>query len=434
MRGVVRAALAGSVALALVGGPVTVAGALADADETLGVTTEAPVAVPSAEVDEVAPIEIDEIIPTDVEQAAPAEPASTFVAVEPAAAVAPAPAALASTALAAPAPLAPEDDTTPPVVRVSGLDRNWPYELGAEFVLEFSCEDPESGIVSCTEEHSYQSGDTVRLSIDGPNAFRVTGVNGQGMVWTDTLEVWAQVPEIQAVKVVFDGNRESRNGWFNAPITAVLRAWRDDELSIREIQYRIDRGDWVIAPGAEALVPFPDEGSYLIEFVAFDADTGLSTLRRQWVNVDVTAPDIIYPDGIDGGVFALGAERGLWMECGDGLSGVDVCAFDGGDRLPTDVPGVHTVTARAVDVAGNTVTRTLRYTVLGADGELPDDDGDDDPVSPPAPPIRPAVSAPVLASTGADELGLGVLLLAGIGLVGLGAGAAFLTRRSRLSS
>ncbi|MGN6271843.1 MAG: hypothetical protein ACTHMQ_02010 [Protaetiibacter sp.] len=413
MGGVVRAVLAGTVALALVGGPVTAAGALADADETQEVRVETPVTLPP--VEEPIPAEVEEPAPA-VEEPAPAEVEEAAPAMH----------------LAA-APLAAEDDTTAPVVRVGGLDRNWPYELGAEFVLEFSCEDPESGIVSCTEEHGYQSGDTVRLSIDGLNAFRVTAVNGQGMEWTSSLEIWAQIPEIQDIKVVFDGGRESRNGWFDASITATLRAWRDDELSIREIQYRIDGGEWATAPGAEAQVPFPDEGRHLIEFVAFDADMGLSTLRRQWVNVDLTAPDIIHPDGIDGGVFALGAERGLWMECGDALSGVDVCAFDEGDRLPTDVPGVHTVTARAVDDAGNTMTRTLRYTVLAADGEVPSDD-DDDPVGQPASPIRPAVSAPVLASTGADELGLGVLLLAGIGLVGLGAGAAFLTRRSRLSS
>ncbi len=340
-----------------------------------------------------------------------------------------------SSAAAVAADAGDDADVTPPVVRVGGLEPGGVYELGAEFTLEFSCEDPESGIVSCTESHGYSSGDTVRLDVDGPNVFRVTGVNGAGLEKEASLEVWAQVAEIQGIQVVFDGNRPSFNGWYNAPLAATIRAWRDDELPIREIRYRVDGGEWQIVPGSEAAVPFEEEGRFLLEYIAYDSDMGISTQRRHWVNLDLTAPDISYPEGIDGGVFPQWFERALSAECGDELSGVDVCAFDEGAWLPTDEPGEHTVTARGVDDAGNVVTRVLHYTVVAADME-PGGSGDpgetpsDAPAAPPAPTSAPGS----LARTGADSPGVVTLLIGGLGLVAVGTAAAMLTRRRRSCS
>lgn len=332
------------------------------------------------------------------------------------------------------APLAEGDDMTVPVITVGGLDPMWVYELGSEFTLEFSCEDPESGIVSCTEEHGYASGDTVRLSVDGLNVFTVTGVNGAGISWSGSLHVWAQIPELVSVRAVFDAGRSSLNGWFDAPLAATIRAWRDDELPIREIRYRIDGGEWVVASGGEVELAFDTEGEYLLEYVAFDAEVGVSTLMRRWVALDFTAPSVFYPEDIDGAAFTVGYEKALWAECEDELSGVDVCAFDEGRWLPTDEPGEHTVTVRAIDEAGNEVTRVLRYTVLAADGGDPDadDPGTDDGA--PAAPALPATGAGALASTGADAAGLTSLLLGGVALIALGAGATILTRRTRPSS
>ncbi len=353
----------------------------------------------------------------------------------------PAPASVSLAAAPSFAPLAEGDeDMTPPVITVGGIETGWPYELGAQFTLEFTCVDPESGIVSCTEQNGHASGDTVRLSIDGANLFTVTGVNGAGISWSATLEVWAQVAELEPVRVIFDGNRESLNGWYNAPIDGTIRAWRDDELGMRDVRHRIDGGEWIVTSGAEAAVPFSAEGRYLLEFVAFDADMGFSTLIRRWVALDFTAPAIWYPEGIDGGEFPRGYEQALWASCEDLLSGVDTCAFDEGEWLPTEVPGEHTVTARGTDDAGNEVVRVLRYTVLGAEGEEPGDDeqpvdeqpGDVGGVS--GTPSLPATGAGVLASTGADAAGIWALLIGGLTLVGLGAAATILTRRTRLSS
>ena len=352
------------------------------------------------------------------------------------------------TVVADAAPAEGDDDMTPPVITVGGLDTSWVYELGAEFALEYTCTDPESGIVSCTEADGHLSGDIVRLSVDGLNVFTVTGVNGAGISWSGTLHVWAQIPELVSVRAIYDPHRQSLNGWFDTPIDGTIRAWRDDELAIRDIRYRIDGREWIVTSGSEVAVPFTTEGRYLLEYLAFDADMGFSTLIRRWIALDFTAPAIWYPEGIDGGEFPRGYEQALWASCEDLLSGVDTCAFDEGEWLPTDVPGEHTVTARGTDDAGNEVVRVLRYTVLGAEGEEPGDDEQPDDEQPggeqpgdgggvsggvSGQPARPATGAGVLASTGVDS-GVWMLLIGGLALVGLGAGATILTRRTRLSS
>lgn len=322
------------------------------------------------------------------------------------------------------------EDTTPPRASVSGLMNNWPYELGTEFVLRFWCDDPESGIVSCEEEHGYRSGDVVRLDTLGRHSFSVTGVNGAGLEYTGTLEVAVQAGDLQPVRAVFSGSEESWNGWFNTPIDGRIRGASDTGQPITRIYYQLDGADWVLVSGDEAIIPFTAEGRYLLDFNALDEHDSFSTVQRQWVKLDFTAPDLVYPSGIDGGVFELGAVRALWAECGDELSGVDECGFDEGEYLPTDRPGVFTVTARAVDEAHNVVTRTLTYTVLDAEGQLPTQAADDESPAAPAP-ASPAAAPRTLATTGVESAGVGLLAVSGLVLVALGIGGAVLTRRMR---
>jgi hypothetical protein len=313
-----------------------------------------------------------------------------------------------------------------------------PYQLGATFVLEFQCEDPESGITSCTEQHGYSSGDTVRLSSEGINSFRVTAVNGEGTVWTESLDVWAEIAELQQIRVYYDTHRQIWGGWLNAPVPVTLTASTSGTLfPIRDVRTRIDGGEWLVTPGSVAEVPFLGEGTHVLEYYAMDEDYSMSTIVRMAVNFDLQAPELILPFE-NGAVFQLGELKALWLECGDNLSGVDMdtCAFDEGRRLPTAEPGEFTVTARAVDNAGNEVSQVLHYTVVGDAEPQPEDpeedQGDEEPTEQPVPGVPAENDLGTLAFTGSTDSAPLALLAGGLILIGLAiAGGATLRRWER---
>ncbi|HET8897119.1 MAG TPA: hypothetical protein VFN04_07605, partial [Protaetiibacter sp.] len=110
--------------------------------------------------------------------------------------------------------------------------------------------------------------------------------------------------------------------------------------------------------------------------------------------------------------------------CADDLSGVASCESSVGANLPTDQLGDALVTIVAVDVAGQSATVELTYTVVPAANPAPGG-GNGGGVT--------GSGAPRLASTGADSAAFGWAILA-LGLLvvgGVAIGSVSVVRRGR---
>jgi pimeloyl-ACP methyl ester carboxylesterase len=83
------------------------------------------------------------------------------------------------------------------------------------------------------------------------------------------------------------------------------------------------------------------------------------------LNIDLTAPAIVLSGPANGATFLLNAPAAAEYECTDALSGVASChgSLPDGAALDTTVPGSHSFTVDAADVAGNLATTTHTYAV-----------------------------------------------------------------------
>jgi len=145
------------------------------------------------------------------------------------------------------------------------------------------------------------------------------------------------------------------NGWYLGPVTVAIRA--EDATSGVSISYRLDDGPW--SPYAGSFV-VAGEGTHRVDYAAVDG-AGNSETGDASVSIDSTPPLVVLEmSGIPGRedwyvsdvLVSLRAEDG-----GSGLARLEV-RLDGGSwaeyasALPlTD--GVHTVSYRASDAAGN---------------------------------------------------------------------------------
>ncbi|MGH1506142.1 MAG: hypothetical protein ACRBI6_21510, partial [Acidimicrobiales bacterium] len=105
------------------------------------------------------------------------------------------------------------------------------------------------------------------------------------------------------------------------------------------------------------------------------ADTNNQRIRMVAADRELPAVDLSGTSVVaDGASVTNGSTATLGFTCTDtGTSGLDTCTatLDGnpitaGDALDTTTEGAHTVTVTAVDLAGNTTTETITYTVLGS--------------------------------------------------------------------
>lgn len=108
-------------------------------------------------------------------------------------------------------------------------------------------------------------------------------------------------------------------------------------------------------------------GTDSVDYWSVDASGNAETTKTASVRIDTTAPSLTL-DAIS----TYNASATVEATASDALSGLDrvEMRLDGGSwvaetRLPTSVPGSHTVDARAFDVAGNESTASAAFTVVG---------------------------------------------------------------------
>ncbi len=208
--------------------------------------------------------------------------------------------------------------------------------------------------VQLATHHFGASGDvTVRVAVRDPY-----GLEDQATV---TVLVDAAPP---AVTLHLSGTA-GEHGWYRSAVTVDIQAV--DSLSgVASVQARVDFGAWRAVPG-----PFPlSDGSHVLEYRATDRAGNVGPVARDTIRVDAQAPEVrsLAPAGV-----VTSSVVPISWEVRDNTSGVaryelsvDGSAFgdvgNASDTL-TLADGVHTVTLRATDVAGNNVTQTATFRV-----------------------------------------------------------------------
>lgn len=302
-------------------------------------------------------------------------------------------------------------------------------QQGESVPFEIDCADPISGIASC--ESNVADGEPLPTSELGVQGVVVSALDVAGNL-TSTAFVYEVVPDLVGPEVSLAIAPEPASGWYASGLGIAVRA--ADPAGIASVHWVTDgavstNGD--VVGEAEGLFDLTVEGVTEVSYWAYDTFGNRSADGHATVRIDTVAPDISFaPRAFAGGAvpeFELGSRARLPLGCTDETSGVAECGVEGlpSLELPTGTLGDHSVTAFAVDVAGNRTEVSYDYRVVaaagGGDGDGGAGDGGDGDGPDGGPVVRPTGSGtPTLAYTGADVSGL--VLVAGL-LVGAGTAA-----------
>ncbi len=166
------------------------------------------------------------------------------------------------------------------------------------------------------------------------------------------------------------------SGWSNTSTTLNIDAV-DSAAGVRYIYYSIDKGPSIrsgVSVGnrhnARAAHVFSSNGTRLVDFWAEDWQGNFSEPQSTTVRIDTTGPTIDIASPAEDFTVFVGDELNANFSCEDAASGVASCegSVPLGESLPTDVAGDFDFTVTATDLAGNTSTRIVTYTVRDIDG------------------------------------------------------------------
>ncbi|SFD71902.1 alpha-L-arabinofuranosidase C-terminal domain-containing protein [Streptomyces aidingensis] len=141
------------------------------------------------------------------------------------------------------------------------------------------------------------------------------------------------------------------NGWYADPVTVSATASDDRELD--RIEFRVDGGDWVARPPAEASVQVGGNGPHTVEVRAVDAAGNTGELRPVGFGIDSAAP--VSNATVDAEARTVTVRA---ADSGSGVERIETRTGTSGDWQPYTGPVVvgdaeTTVQFRAVDRLGN---------------------------------------------------------------------------------
>jgi hypothetical protein len=280
-----------------------------------------------------------------------------------------------------------EGNTVGPTTRRIKLDKTAPnnvllapsrpvYRLGDSVMLQYTCDDPESGINACGAtiiDNTTRPDGYVRV-LDQLGTFeaRAHGSNEAGIFAADSHtfrviddETVAPTVEIQAPAAT--------NGWWTGPITVGLLGQDGDGSGVNRIEYRTFDdgvpGEWVSLPGAYTTFSTSGEGDNRYQVRATDWFGNVGVAQTVSFPTDATAPSVTVSLPEAGVTVEPGDELTLGFTCSDALSGVELCEAPvaDGEALDTSELGTFEVVVRALDAAGNETRVVRSYTVAAAD-------------------------------------------------------------------
>lgn len=157
-------------------------------------------------------------------------------------------------------------------------------------------------------------------------------------------------------------------GWRSGGVT--VRVSGADDVGVRGLEVRLHRpggevGAWQEVSGAVHDVVVAGEGLTYVQARAVDVNGNVSASAVLSVRIDDTAPTVTITSPADGAVVDQGEQVTVAFTCADASSNLASCDGTQADGTPlaTATAGVHELTVRAVDNAGNVTVVTHRYEV-----------------------------------------------------------------------
>ena len=160
-------------------------------------------------------------------------------------------------------------------------------------------------------------------------------------------------PAISASATTSDGNSYAAGTWTNQSVTVIFSC--------------TDLGSGV-APGfptGNTTISAVTNGT-TVPGTCQDNAGNSSTLNFGPIMIERTPPTVTIQSPVNGSTLAYGATATMQFTCADALSGIASCTGSpaNGAALNTTTPGAQTVTATAIDKAGNMTTVTSTYNVV----------------------------------------------------------------------
>src|SRR5712691_4096189 len=157
-----------------------------------------------------------------------------------------------------------------------------------------------------------------------------------------------------------------RNGWYVSDVTVTLTAWAPRNLA-SWASFTVDAGGWV-----NYSVPFVlHDGRHLLTYYADVAGGLAEPYQYANISVDTTPPSLSLAESTEIVVTSSVTTSWIGSDDGSGVGGYEV-QVDGGSFQTVGfatnvtislVDGVHTISVRLTDVAGNSVTKTRSLVV-----------------------------------------------------------------------
>lgn len=247
-----------------------------------------------------------------------------------------------------------------------------------------------------TSSHTFAAGGTYSVVVEVRNGYGGTAQAGE------TVQVDNEPPSTVANLAGTLGNRS----WFRSAVTVTLIP-SDDVSGIAATRFSVDGAAWSTYT---APVTISSDGIHTISFASTDVAGNAETRHTMTIKIDSSPPDVTItaPPSTTSSPLTI-----TWL-ASDGVSGIDHYEVSADNSSFVDVggalslplslaPGYHEVRVLAVDLAGNAAMATQVFLI-------------------PGPAVTPA--------QGPSPLGL--VLAAGLGIVGVAVAAAwYVTRRGR---
>jgi len=305
------------------------------------------------------------------------------------------------------------DTTTPTVTIASPLDGGF-YVQGAVVTAEYTCADEAlgTGLASCNGDLAV--GSTIDTSVTGTFTFSVTGTDNAGNANTAsaTYTVIDSLPNDNFVNAHVLAQDDT---WLGTNVTATsepgepvhafvgggVSVWfqwtapQDGHLTVDTFGSDFDtvlalytgpavdqltnvtyNDDWGGVQSQLPDVPVTAGTVYQIAVDGYAGATGAITVNVSFFDgTDTTPPQVTIYAPLEGDVFVHNAIVPAVYACEDEPlgSGVASCLGDvaHGESVDTSTVGPHTFSVTGTDVAGNSDTATVNYSVSGTDTTTP---------------------------------------------------------------
>jgi hypothetical protein len=223
---------------------------------------------------------------------------------------------------------------------------------------------------SCTVSVTY----TPAAGYSGPDSFTFKANDGSLDSNTATVTITVQAGAVDTTPptvIATQSVAANAAGWNKADVQVTLTATDNAGGSgVKEITYSATGAQPLASttvPGASATLPLiTTEGVTTITYFAKDNAGNVSTNKTLTIRLDKTGPTITLTTPVNGATYKVKQKVTADYTCSDtGGSGIASCTgtVANGKNIDTSKAGTYTFTVTAVDVAGNTTTRSVTYTV-----------------------------------------------------------------------